>query len=78
LQYKIAFTGGEVTANKDFLPFLEWLRDNYNKYLSQLLITTNGSATATVTVNGAVNGSIPATNPTSVSAGNYVVSSSVS
>lgn len=46
LQYKIAFTGGEVTANKDFLPFLEWLRDNYNKYLSQLLITTNGSATA--------------------------------
>lgn len=44
LKYKIAFTGGEVTANKDFLPFLEWLRANYTAHLFQVLVTTNGSA----------------------------------
>jgi len=42
LAYKIAFTGGEVTANKNFLPFVHWLKNNYN--VSQILITTNGSA----------------------------------
>jgi MoaA/NifB/PqqE/SkfB family radical SAM enzyme len=43
LPYKISFTGGEVTANKSFLPLIEYLRDgNFN--IGQLLVTTNGSA----------------------------------
>jgi molybdenum cofactor biosynthesis enzyme MoaA len=43
LPYKISFTGGEVTANKSFLPLIEHLRSGkYN--IGQLLITTNGSA----------------------------------
>ena len=45
LPYKIAFTGGELTTNKHFLPFITWLRDNYNKDLFKLMLTTNGSAT---------------------------------
>jgi len=43
LPYKISFTGGEVTANKNFLPFLMWLRENYPE-VKMILITTNGSA----------------------------------
>ena len=43
LKYKISFTGGEVTANKNFLPFLEWLRSGYADVVMALL-TTNGSA----------------------------------
>ena len=43
LPYKISFTGGEVTANKSFLPFVEYLRaGDFN--IGQLLVTTNGSA----------------------------------
>jgi MoaA/NifB/PqqE/SkfB family radical SAM enzyme len=45
LPYKISFTGGEVTSNKNFLPFVEWLRSNYNDKIFMLLTTTNGSAT---------------------------------
>lgn len=45
LKYKISFTGGEVTGNKHFLPFIKWLRENYNQYLDKLIVTTNGSAT---------------------------------
>ena len=44
LLYKISFTGGELTANKNFLPFVTWLRDNYAEHLFKLLVTTNGSA----------------------------------
>lgn len=44
LKYKISFTGGEVTTNKDFAPFLLWLRTHYNNYIHMILITTNGSA----------------------------------
>jgi MoaA/NifB/PqqE/SkfB family radical SAM enzyme len=44
LPYKIAFTGGELTANKNFLPFVTWLRSNYAEYLFKVLVTTNGSA----------------------------------
>jgi MoaA/NifB/PqqE/SkfB family radical SAM enzyme len=40
--YKISFTGGEVTANKSFLPLIEYLRSNYA--IGQMLVTTNGSA----------------------------------
>ena len=42
LPYKISFTGGEVTANKSFLPLIEYLRSNYA--IGQMLVTTNGSA----------------------------------
>lgn len=43
LPYKLSFTGGEVTANKSFLPLVEYLnQENFN--IKQLMITTNGSA----------------------------------
>jgi molybdenum cofactor biosynthesis enzyme MoaA len=44
LPYKISFTGGEVTINKNFLPFLIWLDDNYKEQISECGFTTNGSA----------------------------------
>lgn len=43
LPYKITFTGGEVTSNKNFLPLIEWLRDTYQD-IAMILFTTNGSA----------------------------------
>jgi molybdenum cofactor biosynthesis enzyme MoaA len=43
LAYKISFTGGEVTANKNFLPLLQWMRSNYSD-IQQIVVTTNGSA----------------------------------
>jgi organic radical activating enzyme len=43
LPFKICFTGGEVTANKNFLPLVQWLRESY-KDIQQIVITTNGSA----------------------------------
>jgi molybdenum cofactor biosynthesis enzyme MoaA len=45
LKYKISFTGGELTSNRDFLPFVEWLRTKYQDNIFQILATTNGSAT---------------------------------
>jgi len=45
LAYKISFTGGEVTANKNFLPLLQWLRDTY-PCIARIDVTTNGSASA--------------------------------
>lgn len=44
LPYKIGLTGGELTINKDFLPFIEWLMDNYGTYIQNIGITTNGRA----------------------------------
>jgi molybdenum cofactor biosynthesis enzyme MoaA len=43
LPYKISFTGGEITANKNFLPFVIWLRKTYHD-IGMISITTNGSA----------------------------------
>jgi hypothetical protein len=43
LPYKISFTGGEVTANKSFLPLIEYI-SNGDFDIGQLLVTTNGSA----------------------------------
>jgi MoaA/NifB/PqqE/SkfB family radical SAM enzyme len=43
LSYKISFTGGEVTANKNFLPLLQWMRSNYSD-IQHIAVTTNGSA----------------------------------
>ena len=43
LPYKISFTGGEVTANKSFLPLIEYLTSGQFD-IGQLIVTTNGSA----------------------------------
>lgn len=43
LKYKISFTGGEVTANKNFLPLVEWLKSEYLD-ISMIVVTSNGSA----------------------------------
>jgi MoaA/NifB/PqqE/SkfB family radical SAM enzyme len=43
LPYKINFSGGEVTANKNFLPLVEWLKTEYSD-ISMIVITSNGSA----------------------------------
>jgi MoaA/NifB/PqqE/SkfB family radical SAM enzyme len=45
LKYKISFTGGELTTNRDFLPFVTWLSTTYQDNIFQILVTTNGSAT---------------------------------
>lgn len=42
LPYKISFTGGEVTTNRDFLPLIEWI--NTQPYDTKFFLTTNGSA----------------------------------
>jgi len=43
-KYKISFTGGEPTSNKNFLPFINWLKQEYSNCTFWLLLTTNGSA----------------------------------
>ena len=43
LPYKVSFTGGEVTANRSFLPLVEYIC-NGNFGTGQILVTTNGSA----------------------------------
>lgn len=43
LKYKISFTGGEVTANRNFLPLVKWLKNNYPQ-IDKIDLTTNGSA----------------------------------
>jgi hypothetical protein len=43
LDYKISITGGEITANRNFLPFVQWLRSNYAE-VKEIHVTTNGSA----------------------------------
>jgi hypothetical protein len=43
LPYKLSFTGGEVTANKSFLPLIEYIK-NGDFDIGQLVVTTNGSA----------------------------------
>lgn len=42
LAYKVSFTGGEVTTNKNFLPFLQWIRQGQHPV--KFFLTTNGSA----------------------------------
>lgn len=43
-QYKLSFTGGEVTINPDFLPFLHWLKGQHGESIASLGFITNGSA----------------------------------
>ena len=43
-QRRQSFTGGEVTVNKNFLPFVEWIRENYKNRIHSIGVTTNGSA----------------------------------
>lgn len=45
MQYKISLSGGEPTGNRDLLPFLRWLQQNYEQCIHKILLTTNGSAT---------------------------------
>jgi organic radical activating enzyme len=42
--YNISFLGGEVTLNKDFLPFLIWLQENFHSCLDNVGVVTNGTA----------------------------------
>lgn len=42
LPYKVSFTGGEVTANKNFLSLTEWMRSEFN--MAKIVVTSNGSA----------------------------------
>jgi MoaA/NifB/PqqE/SkfB family radical SAM enzyme len=43
LPYRVSFTGGEVTANKSFLPLIKYLRNNeFN--ISKIFVISNGSA----------------------------------
>lgn len=44
LPYKLCFSGGEATINKDFIPFLEWLNQTHGKYIQSIVLTSNGSA----------------------------------
>lgn len=44
LPYKISFTGGEVSANKSFLPLVRWMRNTYQSQIATVLATSNGSA----------------------------------
>jgi len=39
----IHFSGGEVTLNKNFIPFVKWIRENFD-YIDVLGLTSNGSA----------------------------------
>lgn len=43
LPYKLSFSGGEVTANRSFLPLVEFLR-NHSARFDHIGVTTNGSA----------------------------------
>lgn len=43
LKYRIDFTGGEPTANKSFLPFLKWLKQEHGDDIT-IMVTSNGSA----------------------------------
>jgi MoaA/NifB/PqqE/SkfB family radical SAM enzyme len=43
LPYKLSFSGGEVTANRSFLPLIEFLRSQPVDF-EQIVVTTNGSA----------------------------------
>ena len=43
-KYKLSFTGGEVTVNKNFKPFMIWLNQNYRNKISSIVVVTNASA----------------------------------
>lgn len=45
LKYSISISGGEVTGNKNFIPFMQWLRDKYGQHIFKIVISSNGSAT---------------------------------
>jgi molybdenum cofactor biosynthesis enzyme MoaA len=42
--YKLVLSGGEPTVNKNLLPFVKWLCENFNDKIFQLGLCTNGSA----------------------------------
>jgi MoaA/NifB/PqqE/SkfB family radical SAM enzyme len=45
IKYSLSFLGGELTINKDFLPFIQWLHKNYSGRISDSGMITNGTAT---------------------------------
>jgi MoaA/NifB/PqqE/SkfB family radical SAM enzyme len=44
LPLQVSFVGGEPTANKNFLPFLEWIYSNFSDKIGMTGFSTNGSA----------------------------------
>lgn len=44
LPYKLNFSGGEVTVNRNLLPFIQWLDENYGQHIKFVVVSTNGSA----------------------------------
>lgn len=40
----LTIIGGEPTLNKDLLPFLKWVNENYSNRIGEIGIVTNGSA----------------------------------
>lgn len=42
LPYKISFTGGEITTNRNFLPLIAWIKSQSDT--TQIFICSNGSA----------------------------------
>jgi hypothetical protein len=44
-KYEIVFLGGENTLNKNFLPFLSWLHNEYKDLIANMGFITNGTAT---------------------------------
>ena len=42
VDYKISISGGEPVTNKDFLPFIEWLKEQPEQ--TAIYVTSNGSA----------------------------------
>lgn len=43
-KYKLSISGGEPTINKNVLPFLEWLRQEFSNHIHHINFITNGSA----------------------------------
>ena len=43
-KYELSFLGGENTLNKDFLPFLQWIHNNFRNIISNIGFITNGTA----------------------------------
>jgi hypothetical protein len=43
-KYELSFLGGENTLNKNFLPFLKWLHQNFKDSITNIGFVTNGTA----------------------------------
>jgi hypothetical protein len=43
-KYNLQLGGGEPTVNKNLIPFLQWLNENYNNEVAYIGLVSNGSA----------------------------------